>query len=223
MQRHSDNALAVAGTSPSHPKVAWVSYPGLRATATTSSPSSYCPKGAGAVFTFGLKGGYEAGVQAGLEREAVLAPRQYRRHAHRWSSTRPRPRTASSPPSSRRRPARAPTWCACRSASRTPPTSSPTSTRRWPSADAAGPRRHPAPCGGLTCRIAASSTGTYRTSPMGGDGSALRREIGRHVSAYPCPDGRLDALELRGSAGRRPCEGARREGDAGHRRPPVHS
>ena len=41
----------------------------------------YSPKGAGAVFTFGLKGGYEAGVQARVEPQAVLAPRQYRRHA----------------------------------------------------------------------------------------------------------------------------------------------
>ena len=40
-----------------------MSYPGLPATATTTSRKKYCPKGAGAVFTFGLKGGYEAGVK----------------------------------------------------------------------------------------------------------------------------------------------------------------
>ena len=38
------------------------------------------PKGAGAVFTFGLKGGYDARHQAGFECEAVLASGQYRRH-----------------------------------------------------------------------------------------------------------------------------------------------
>jgi O-acetylhomoserine (thiol)-lyase len=39
-----------------------VSYPGLPATATTLA-QKYVPKGAGAVFTFGLKGGYDAGVK----------------------------------------------------------------------------------------------------------------------------------------------------------------
>ena len=63
MQRHCDNALAVAEHLSNHKAVKWVSYPGLRATAITISRKKYCPKGAGAVFTFGLKGGYEAGVK----------------------------------------------------------------------------------------------------------------------------------------------------------------
>ena len=46
---------------------AWVSYPGLRGDRYHNLAKKYCPKGAGAVFTFGLKGGYDAGVQAGLE------------------------------------------------------------------------------------------------------------------------------------------------------------
>jgi O-acetylhomoserine (thiol)-lyase len=43
--------------------VAWVSYPGLAGDRYHSLAQKYCPKGAGAVFTFGLKGGYEAGVK----------------------------------------------------------------------------------------------------------------------------------------------------------------
>ncbi len=63
MQRHSDNALAVATHLASHDKVAWVSYPGLPDDRYYKLAQEYCPKGAGAVFTFGLKGGYEAGVK----------------------------------------------------------------------------------------------------------------------------------------------------------------
>lgn len=63
MQRHSDNALAVAEHLANHSKVSWVSYPGLRSDRYHNLAKQYCPKGAGAVFTFGLKGGYEAGVK----------------------------------------------------------------------------------------------------------------------------------------------------------------
>jgi len=63
MQRHSDNAQAVAEYLAGHPKVAWVSYPGLKGDRYQALAQKYLPKGAGAVFTFGLKGGYEAGVQ----------------------------------------------------------------------------------------------------------------------------------------------------------------
>jgi O-acetylhomoserine (thiol)-lyase len=63
MQRHSDNALTVAEHLAGHDKVSWVSYPGLRADRYHNLAKKYCPKGAGAVFTFGLKGGYEAGVR----------------------------------------------------------------------------------------------------------------------------------------------------------------
>jgi O-acetylhomoserine (thiol)-lyase len=63
MQRHSDNALAVARHLASHPGVAYVSYPGLPGDRYHQFAQHYCPKGAGAVFTFGLKGGYEAGVR----------------------------------------------------------------------------------------------------------------------------------------------------------------
>jgi O-acetylhomoserine (thiol)-lyase len=63
MQRHCDNALAVAEWLAAHDKVAWVSYPGLAGDRYNSLARKYCPKGAGAVFTFGLKGGYDAGVK----------------------------------------------------------------------------------------------------------------------------------------------------------------
>jgi len=63
MQRHSDNALAVAEHLANHSKISWVSYPGLRSDRYHNLAKQYCPKGAGAVFTFGLKGGYEAGVK----------------------------------------------------------------------------------------------------------------------------------------------------------------
>ncbi|KZE35914.1 O-acetylhomoserine aminocarboxypropyltransferase [Chelatococcus daeguensis] len=62
MQRVSDSTLTVAKHLASHPAVAWVSYPGLEGDRYYTLARRYCPKGAGAVFTFGLKGGYEAGV-----------------------------------------------------------------------------------------------------------------------------------------------------------------
>ena len=63
MQKHSDNALAVAKHLQKHPAVEWVGYPGLESDKYHALAKRYTPKGAGAVFTFGLKGGYEAGVK----------------------------------------------------------------------------------------------------------------------------------------------------------------
>jgi O-acetylhomoserine (thiol)-lyase len=63
MQRHSENALAVAEWLAKRPEVAWVSYPGLSNDKYNALAKKYVPKGAGAVFTFGLKGGYDAGVK----------------------------------------------------------------------------------------------------------------------------------------------------------------
>jgi O-acetylhomoserine (thiol)-lyase len=62
MQRHCDNALAVATWLARHDKIAWVNYAGLAGNKFHALAKRYCPKGAGAVFTFGLKGGYEAGI-----------------------------------------------------------------------------------------------------------------------------------------------------------------
>ena len=63
MQRHCDNALVVAEWLRGHDKVAWVNYAGLPGNKFHALAKRYCPKGAGAVFTFGLKGGYDAGVK----------------------------------------------------------------------------------------------------------------------------------------------------------------
>jgi O-acetylhomoserine (thiol)-lyase len=62
MQRHCDNALAVATWLARHDKIAWVNYAGLPDNKFHALAKRYCPKGAGAVFTFGLKGGYDAGI-----------------------------------------------------------------------------------------------------------------------------------------------------------------
>jgi len=62
MQRHCDNALAVAKWLKADSRVAWVNYAGLEDNPHYGLHRTYCPKGAGAVFTFGVKGGYEAGV-----------------------------------------------------------------------------------------------------------------------------------------------------------------
>jgi O-acetylhomoserine (thiol)-lyase len=62
MQRHCDNAQQVAEFLAGHDKVAWVSYAGLPGDPNHERQKKYMPKGAGAVFTFGVKGGYDAGV-----------------------------------------------------------------------------------------------------------------------------------------------------------------
>ena len=62
MQRHCDNAVEVAEHLAQHAKVSWVSYAGLENTPYHALAKRYCPKGAGGVFTFGVKGGYEAGI-----------------------------------------------------------------------------------------------------------------------------------------------------------------
>jgi O-acetylhomoserine (thiol)-lyase len=63
MQRHCDNARIVAGWLKAHDKVGWVSYSGLEDDPNHALQQRYAPKGAGAVFTFGLKDGYEAGIR----------------------------------------------------------------------------------------------------------------------------------------------------------------
>jgi O-acetylhomoserine (thiol)-lyase len=63
MERHVENARKVAEFLAVHPRVAWVSYAGLRDSPYYELARKYLPKGAGAVFTFGVKGGYEAGTR----------------------------------------------------------------------------------------------------------------------------------------------------------------
>lgn len=63
MQRHAENALTVATWLQRQEGVAWVSYAGLPEDAYHALQQKYAPKGAGSVFTFGLRGGYDAGVK----------------------------------------------------------------------------------------------------------------------------------------------------------------
>ncbi len=63
MDRHVENARKVAEFLAVHPRVAWVSYAGLKDSPYRELAAKYLPKGAGAVFTFGVKGGYEAGIR----------------------------------------------------------------------------------------------------------------------------------------------------------------
>jgi O-acetylhomoserine (thiol)-lyase len=61
MERHSANALAVAKHLEQHPGVEWVNYPGLESSRYAARAKKYMPKGASALVTFGIKGGYDAG------------------------------------------------------------------------------------------------------------------------------------------------------------------
>ncbi len=87
MQRHSENALAVAKFLQGHPLVSWVCYPGLENHPSHERAKKYLPKGASGVLTFGIKGGMEAGrkfmegtrlialvVHVGDARSCVLHP-----------------------------------------------------------------------------------------------------------------------------------------------------
>ena len=62
MQRHCDNSLAVARWLEGNDKISWVNYAGLESNRFHNLAKKYCPKGSGAVFTFGVKGGYDAGI-----------------------------------------------------------------------------------------------------------------------------------------------------------------
>lgn len=63
MERHVENAEKVAHYLSKHPKVAWVKYAGLPSSRYYDLKNKYLPRGASSVFTFGVKGGYEAGKQ----------------------------------------------------------------------------------------------------------------------------------------------------------------
>jgi O-acetylhomoserine (thiol)-lyase len=63
MDRHVANAQKVAEFLAAHAQVSWVSYAGLKSNPFNALAQKYLPRGAGAVFTFGVKGGYEAGIR----------------------------------------------------------------------------------------------------------------------------------------------------------------
>lgn len=61
MERHSENAQRVAEYLAEHPLVEWVNYPGLPSHESHALAKKYLPKGQGAILTFGIRGGLEAG------------------------------------------------------------------------------------------------------------------------------------------------------------------
>ncbi len=63
MERHCSNALAVAEFLKGHNAVMWVNYPGLPDSPYNGLARKYLPRGAGSIFTFGIKGGREAGIR----------------------------------------------------------------------------------------------------------------------------------------------------------------
>ena len=75
LERHSENALAVARHLEKHPGVEWVNYPGLESSPYYARAQKYLPSGRGALVTFGIKGGYEAGKKLidGLELFSLVA------------------------------------------------------------------------------------------------------------------------------------------------------
>ncbi|HYO72819.1 MAG TPA: PLP-dependent transferase, partial [Archangium sp.] len=61
VERHSENALAVAKWLRRHPKVEWVRYPGLEEDPSFANAKKYLRNGAGGLVTFGVRGGVDAG------------------------------------------------------------------------------------------------------------------------------------------------------------------
>lgn len=61
VERHVSNTEKIIDFLVNHPKVAWVNYPSLKDSPYYALKEKYFPKGAGSIFTFGLKGGFEAG------------------------------------------------------------------------------------------------------------------------------------------------------------------
>ena len=72
MRHISESALAIAEHLESHPDVAFVNYPGLKSSPYYPLVRKYLPRGAGGVFTFGLKGGRERGAKLIDSLELIL-------------------------------------------------------------------------------------------------------------------------------------------------------
>lgn len=63
VERHVANAQKIAQYLQAHPQVAWVNYPSLAGSKYFDLAQKYLPLGCGSIFTFGIKGGIEAGVR----------------------------------------------------------------------------------------------------------------------------------------------------------------
>lgn len=61
VERHVENTKRITEFLAGHPQVSWVNYPGLEDNKYHELAKKYLPKGAGSIFTFGIKGGVEAG------------------------------------------------------------------------------------------------------------------------------------------------------------------
>lgn len=75
VEKHVSNTKKVIDFLSNHPQVAWVNYPGLKGNKYNDLAKKYLPKGAGSIFTFGIKGGLEAATKFidGLEIFSLLA------------------------------------------------------------------------------------------------------------------------------------------------------
>jgi O-acetylhomoserine (thiol)-lyase len=67
MERHCENALAVATFLENHPAVAWVNYPGLVTNRYHALVQKYMPRGSGALLSFGIKPGSVSSFEAGVK------------------------------------------------------------------------------------------------------------------------------------------------------------
>ena len=63
VERHVENTRKVVAYLANHPKVSWVNYPELPDSKYKALADKYFPKGAGSIFTFGIKGGKQAGIE----------------------------------------------------------------------------------------------------------------------------------------------------------------
>ena len=61
MDRHCENARAVASFLQDHPAVSWVNYAGMENSPYRAQVKKYLPRGAGSIMSFGVKGGAKAG------------------------------------------------------------------------------------------------------------------------------------------------------------------
>ena len=95
MERHVQNAQAVAEYLEAHPKVSWVKYPGLKSHPDYARAKKYLPKGAGAILGFGIKGGAEAGQASSSKACSSSATWPTWAMPRAWPSIRPPPPTAS--------------------------------------------------------------------------------------------------------------------------------
>ena len=75
VERHLSNTKRIVEFLSQHPKVSWVNYPSLPGNKYYHLAEKYFPKGAGSIFTFGIKGGKEAGIRfiENLELFSLLA------------------------------------------------------------------------------------------------------------------------------------------------------